>query len=289
MTSVKCSQCGLTNWLSAGECKRCRFVLQTAESHSNQNTSGEQNYHNPDQTAHQHSAPPPNFAPPSNGYSNSNYGQNNYQNYQPPNYQFRPTAEVKSGLAIASMVLGILGFLTAFILIGLVFAPIGLILGIVALVKIKKKPHLYGGQGFAIAGVILSSLVVLVLPIIAAIAIPNLLAARRAANEGAAISSLRTLSGAEQTMMSSKNGLCGDLKELAAAKLIDPVMANGEKSGYRFAVINVPKIGGGCELHATPLSSSTGTRSFYFSTEDGEIRAGIKNGKYADKSDLPIR
>lgn len=283
MTSIKCPQCGLTNWLSAGECKRCRTVLQTAESHSNQNTFREQNYSNPDQTTYQHSAPPPNFAPP-NGYSNSNYGQNNYQNYQ-----FRPTADVKSGLAIASMVLGILGFLTAFILIGLVFAPIGLVLGIVAFVKIKKKPHLYGGQGFAIAGVILSSLVVLILPIIAAIAIPNLLAARKAANEGAAIAILRRLADAEQTMMSGKNGLCGDLKELAAAKLIDPIMANGEKNGYRFAVINVPKIGGGCELHATPLSSSTGTRSFYFSTEDGEIRAGIKNGKYADKSDLPIR
>jgi type II secretory pathway pseudopilin PulG len=282
MTSVKCPQCGLTNWLSAGECKRCKFVFQTnqAEFHSNENASDGQNYNNPDQTAYQYSSPTPNFVP-----SNSNYGQNN--NYQ--NYQFRPTSEVKSGLAIASMVLGILGFLTAFILIGLVLAPIGLILGIVALVKVKKKPHLYGGQGFAIAGVILSSLVVLILPIIAAIAIPNLLAARKAANEGAAISSLRTLSSAEQTMMSSKNGICGDLKELAAAKLIDPVMANGEKSGYRFAVINVPKIGGGCELHATPLSSSTGTRSFYFSTEDGEIRAGIKNGKYADKSDLPIR
>ena len=80
------------------------------------------------------------------------------------------------------MVLGILGFLTAFLLIGLLFAPIGLILGIVALAKIKKKPHIYGGQGFAIAGIVTSSMIVLIFPIIAAIAIPNLLAARRMAN-----------------------------------------------------------------------------------------------------------
>src|SRR5499433_4426903 len=42
-------------------------------------------------------------------------------------------------------------------------------------------------------------IVVAIIGIIAAIAIPNLLAARRAANEGSAISSLRTLHGAQMT------------------------------------------------------------------------------------------
>jgi len=37
------------------------------------------------------------------------------------------------------------------------------------------------------------------------------------------------------------------------------------------------------EIHALPLTALTGTRSFYFSTEDGIIRAANKNGKYADK------
>ena len=187
------------------------------------------------------------------------------------------------------MVLGILGFLTAFLLIGLLFAPVGLILGIVALAKIKKKPHFYGGQGFAIAGIVTSSMIVLIFPIIAAIAIPNLLAARRMANEASAISTLRTISSAEQMFMATAGrGRCGDLKELAAQNLVDPVIAGGEKNGYRFSVVMLPVIGGDCELHAAPMTS-TGMRSFYFSTEEGILRAADKKGKLADKTDLAVK
>lgn len=42
-------------------------------------------------------------------------------------------------------------------------------------------------------------IVVVIIGIIAAIAIPNLLASRRSANEGSAISSLRTYHGAQNT------------------------------------------------------------------------------------------
>ena len=287
MTSVKCPQCGLTNWLSAGECKRCKFVFGTNQAEFQAAASfGGQNYAGSEPTAHQYSSPPPNFPPPSNGYSDSNYGQNDgYQTHQPPNYQYGKPSDVKSGLAIASMVLGILGFVTSIILVGVIFSLIGLILGIVALVKANKKPHIYGGTGFAIAGVVLSALIVLFIPIIAAIAIPNLLAARRAANEGSAISRLRTLYGAEQTYMATAGkGSCGEFNDLVSSNLVDSKFGKGEYNGYKFIIVKVPVANGGCEMHATPMSSSSGTRSFYISTNEGLLRAAIKNGRQADNT-----
>ena len=169
------------------------------------------------------------------------------------------------------------------------FAPVGLILGIVSLVKANKRPFEYGGKGFAIAGTVLNSIGILLMPIILAIAIPNLLAARRAANEGSAISTVRMIADAEQTYRATAGkGRCGDLKTLQAANLIDTVTAKGQKSGYSFIVINLPTLYGDCAITATPLSTSHGTRSFYYSTEDNVLRAANKNGLSADGSDMPL-
>ena len=115
------------------------------------------------------------------------------------------------------------------------------------------------------------------------------MAARRSANEASAISTIRTLSSAEETYRATAgSGRCGDLKALQASSLIDPVMASGQKSGYRFMVVNLPTLNGDCAIKATPMSKSMGTRSFYFSTEDGVIRAAAKNGLFADENDLPL-
>ena len=69
--------------------------------------------------------------------------------YGPPPYQGPPAAGPVSGLAIASLVLGLLGafFLTAIT---------GIIFGIVALVGIRNNPQ-QRGKGLAIAGLILSA------------------------------------------------------------------------------------------------------------------------------------
>jgi hypothetical protein len=70
----------------------------------------------------------------------------------------------------------------------------GLITGFVALSKAKKQPQLYAGGGMALAGTITSGIAVLLCAIIIpAIAIPNLLASRRAANEVAALKSLNII------------------------------------------------------------------------------------------------
>lgn len=208
-------------------------------------------------------------------------------NFRPLPVSPMTAAKTKSGLAIASIILGILGFFTSIILVGFLLAVIGLILGIAALVKANRKPTIYGGKGFAIAGIALSAIVVLFIPIVAAIAIPNLLAARRAANEANAISSLKTLAAVEVSYMTTKQtSRCGELQTLGAEGFIDSVLAKGEKNGYRFQIVNSPF--GGCEITATPVSTSTGTRSFYFSTEDGIMRTAMKNGLRADKNDTPL-
>ena len=289
MNSIKCPECNLTNWATVAGCQRCGFLFQAVESENQlaEHAFGEQNYVDANQDSNYQKFQSPNYEPQSDWSLNQNYQQQDYRNNQQPNYQYNQPANLKTSLAIASMILGILGFVTSIFLIGILLAPIGLILGIVALVKANKKPEVYGGKGFAIAGIATSAIIVLFVPIIAAIAIPNLLAARRAANEAAAISSLRKLGGAESSFMGVKrNNGCGDLSALGSLNLIDPVLAKGEKSGYRFMVVNLPT--GDCEIHAVPTSASTGARSFYLSTEDGVIRATKKDGKYADKNDLPL-
>jgi hypothetical protein len=134
--------------------------------------------------------------------------------YQPPQdrlgYRGGSEANLNNSLATWSLVLGIVSFLT----IGLfgVLATAGITLGIIALVRTSQNPSRYSGRGRAIGGLVLSSLSAIAVPIgiIAAIAIPNLLAARRAANEGASIAVLRRISAAESTYQ-TVHGKYGDL------------------------------------------------------------------------------
>jgi type II secretory pathway pseudopilin PulG len=247
MNSIKCPQCGLTNWVNAPSCKRCSNILSPS--------------------------------PPLMGNTaDHNHSENVWTATQGSYVQ----PSLKSGMALASMILGIIGFAGG-CFGGVIMAPIGLTLGIIALVRANRRPFEYGGKGFAIAGTVLNSLAFVILPIILAIAIPNLLAARRAANEGTAISSIRTIAGAQDTYRAIKHSpACADLPTLAANELIDHALASGQKSGYRFEVIPSHAYDE-CEIRATPTSASVGTRSFYFS--DGVIHAASKNGSPADASD----
>ncbi len=234
---------------------------------------------------------PPNQSYGQNYQSNQSYNQNYGQNYyQQPNFQqnFAEPSNPKIGLAVTSMILGIMGIVTAMFLVGILLAPIGLIFGIIALVKIKNKPNQYGGKGFAIAGVVTSALITLFIPIVLAIAIPNIMAARNAANEASAVSVINSLAEAEADYMrGAGRGSCADLKTLSAANVVDADLMKGAKNGFRFNIVNYPL--GGCEITATPVSATSGERSFYYSTDDDQIRAARKNGKPAEKSDKLLK
>src|SRR5215203_693801 len=141
MKSAKCAACGFVGWSDVETCKACGAPL------------------------HQ-------------GFMNLPPGKPVYQAHYD---QWNETAEgQKKGLAIFALVLGILSFLL-FGLLG-IGAITGIIVAWIAMSRIKREPWKYGGRGLALAGLILSitSLVTVVpVALIASIAVPNLLAARR--------------------------------------------------------------------------------------------------------------
>jgi len=120
-------------------------------------------------------------------------------------------------------------------------------------------------------------IVVVIIGVIAAIAIPNLMASRRAANEGSTVSALRTLHGANATYAATVgNGSYAGvvatpgtsaLVDLADADLIDSVLRGGEKTGYSI-------IGNRLVTGTVPLES------FYFAanpiTISGMLISGTK-------------
>jgi prepilin-type N-terminal cleavage/methylation domain-containing protein len=119
--------------------------------------------------------------------------------------------------------------------------------------------------------------VVIIIGIIAAIAIPSLLASRRAANEASAISSLRTVHSAEATYQATTgNGTnYGTLENLNTAGLIDANLGSiKKKSGYDFAssIPAATPFDKYCATAAPTTPGTTGTGINYYSVaSDGII------------------
>ena len=148
----------------------------------------------------------------------------------------------------------------------------------------RLKDEMKDNKGFSLIELLI---VVVILAVVAAIAIPNLLASRRAANEGSAIKSLRLYHTAQMTYQSSfgSGSFAGDsaalntqaLADLNAVDMIDGVLAAGIKSGYSFTGAAVPANGGfpaqtaGFAEPVTPTGvARTGNRVFAILT-DGVI------------------
>lgn len=134
-------------------------------------------------------------------------------------------------------------------------------------------------------------IVIAIILVIAAIAIPNFLRSRMTANETAAVSNIRTIVTAQVVYISTYgNGYAPNLAMLDGAglatcngaALIDNVLATGQKTGYNYALtpgIPVTIVPPGCAagavnfmITATPtVLGTTGQRSFC-ALEGGLIR-----------------
>ncbi len=127
-------------------------------------------------------------------------------------------------------------------------------------------------KGFTLVEIMI---VVAIIVLLAAIAIPNLLRARLSANEATAIAAMRTLSTAMEGYRAAQSppSYPAQLTMLNASNppYIDSVLAGGNKSGYNFALS-----GGGTtySVLATPLTANvTGVRNF-FVDQSGVVRVG---------------
>ena len=154
-------------------------------------------------------------------------------------------------------------------------------------------------KGFSLIELLI---VVAIILIIAAIAIPNLLRARIAANESSAVASVRTLNTAQISYNSAYPtvGFAGTLGALGgtscapptstSACLIDTQLAGSTKSGYSFQLTGVSGTPASTyQVIATPLApNQTGTR-YFCSFADAVVRANTAAISTCDTTQNPLQ
>jgi len=154
-------------------------------------------------------------------------------------------------------------------------------------------------RGFSLIELLI---VVAIILIIAAIAIPNFMRSRMAANQASAIQSMRVISTAQVTYASTYGGgYSAALSELgpppagvppssSAAGLIDETMATGVKSGYSFlyspTLQDTTGRYNGYNVQANPTTPGQSGTTYYFTDQSHVIRANPTGP--AGASDTPV-
>jgi type IV pilus assembly protein PilA len=145
-------------------------------------------------------------------------------------------------------------------------------------------------------------IVVAIIMIVAAIAMPDFLKSRMAANQASAVGSLRVINSSEVMYHSSYGkGYSPTLKSLgppaggaipstSAAALVDSVLAAGLKSGYTFIYsANSPDAQGNYEgytINGNPISPGTSGEVYYFTDQSYAIR--LNNARQATSTDAAL-
>ena len=149
-------------------------------------------------------------------------------------------------------------------------------------------------RGFSLIELLI---VVAIILIIAAIAIPDLLKSRQAANQASAVGSLRTINTSEVTYASTyTTGFSTTLLQLDgtttpstadASGLIDSVLAAGTKSGYSFGYASFP-VGGRIDAYSVTAgpTAGPGNGNFYYTDHSGVIRQNTATT--ATSTDSPL-
>ncbi len=161
-------------------------------------------------------------------------------------------------------------------------------------------------KGFSLIELLI---VVAIILIIAAIAIPNLLRSRIAANQASAVGSLRTYNTAEVTYASTYNTgytstlgylgppASGSMPTATASGLIDNVLSGGTttamgaiKSGYSFTYSPGPVVAGRIDTYqiwADPITRGTTGTNSYYTDQSGVLRVNSNNTQ-ASASSPPL-
>lgn len=143
-----------------------------------------------------------------------------------------------SALAVTSLVLGILGFFSCG-----AAALFGLILGIIAIVKIKNSEGRLHGYGLALSGTIVSAVFVVMIPIFAAMLLPALAAAKQKAQEINCVNNEKILAQAVLVYADNHNkrfphaaSWCDDIKaNVGVEKVFQcPAVRTGNRCDYAF-------------------------------------------------------
>src|SRR5882724_2679688 len=142
-------------------------------------------------------------------------------------------------------------------------------------------------KGFSLIELLI---VVAIILIIAAIAIPNLMRSRMAANESSAVGSLRTINTAQVTYSTTYGTGYTTLAQLGGAAvpcvaaaanacLIDSVLSGGQKSGYTITAVAAGGAGtvaspfNTYEAGAVPVAAGQSGQRSFCSDQSGVIRA----------------